>query len=523
MEVSGESPGVTPAPARSILFLEPEPPPRDAVERYFGSRRLPGTASIASRKTRPDLFQDTLDSPRVPYQEWLEKTVSESVEALLPGRCFTDRDESRLMRGVAEMLGQSVEEGLSLEASIPQQMVEDVFLRMVRFLVPEGKISDGRHPYEAFNALCHRVAVLLLHEMDRGGWIGDSFAAITRLIHLAVLSGYVGINLKSTASAASELLNRNLVPIHGEWVDGMVAVQSVPEEDLLMVARRLMALTRLPEGRFGLEFLSAYRREVVDARDPLLLVFLSDDYMESLIDMKRFEVMVLRNPNLKVLFVPRNGRYGNDLAVEDMAAILEEPVLEGFRDLVRQERIHISADGPRAGCLDPRDLSGQFIRDLDRLAQHRRVVLETKGCRNFEMLKGGLPIPWYASFNCNRALSIRTVEVDGPPVFLRIPPGAKAYDGFSRPRVGRSSSYRTAGVRFARMTTRQLFDALHSETYHRLMERSGNEYRLNIALTEWGARWGKTFVEMIEWISDCGSDNTGSGTGTSRQGVRGCQ
>ncbi|MGD9018566.1 MAG: hypothetical protein PVH30_14355, partial [Desulfobacterales bacterium] len=168
---------MTPDPARSILFLEPEPAPQDVVERYFGSRRLPGTAPIASRKTRPDLFQDTLDSPRVPYPEWLEKTVFESMETLLSGRFFSDRDASRLMRGVAEMLEQSVERGVSLEASIPQQMVEDVFLRMVRSLVPHGGVSGGGHPYQAFNALCHRVAVLLLHELDRRGWIRDSSAA----------------------------------------------------------------------------------------------------------------------------------------------------------------------------------------------------------------------------------------------------------------------------------------------------------------------------------------------------------
>ncbi len=517
-----EYPDRKPAPARSILYLEPEPPPRDAVERYFGSRRLPGTVPIASRKNRPDLFQDTLASPRSSYSAWLEKTVSQSTDTLMPGRSLSDKDASRLLRGVKEMLGQPVEEGISLEGSIPQQMVEDVFLRMVRSLVPEGKISDGRHPYEAFNALCHRVAVLLLQEMARGGWIRGSFAAVAKLIHLAVLSGYVGINLKSTASAASELLNRNLVPIPGNWVAGSATVQSVPEENLLGVARRLMALTRLPEGQFGLESLSVYRKEVVNARDPLLLVFVSDDYMESLIDMKRFEVMVLRNPNLMVLFVPRNGRYGNDLAVEDMDAILEEPVLGGFRDLVRQGRIHISADGPRAGCLDPRDLSGRFITTLDRLAENRQVILETKGCRNFEMLKGGLPIPWYASFNCNRALSIRTVGIDGPPVFLRIPPGAMAYDGFSRPRIGRSPSYRTAGVRFARMTTRQLYDVLHSEAYHRLLERSGNEYRLNTALTEWGDRWGKTLVEMMKWIDASGYDDSRPITGGSREGARDC-
>jgi hypothetical protein len=65
------------------------------------------------------------------------------------------------------------------------------------------------------------------------------------------------------------------------------------------------------------------------------------------------------------------------------------------------------------------------------------------------------------------------------------------------------------------MTTRQLFDVLHSEPYHRLVGRSGNEYRLNTALTEWGDRWGKTFVEMVEWISGYGSENAGSVTGAS--------
>lgn len=121
------------------------------------------------QKNRPDLFQDTLASPRSSYSAWLEKTVSQSTDTLMPGRSLSDKDASRLLRGVKEMLGQPVEEGISLEGSIPQQMVEDVFLRMVRSLVPEGKISDGRHPYEAFNALCHRVAVLLLQEMARGG------------------------------------------------------------------------------------------------------------------------------------------------------------------------------------------------------------------------------------------------------------------------------------------------------------------------------------------------------------------
>jgi hypothetical protein len=107
-------------------------------------------------------------------------------------------------------------------------------------------------------------------------------------------------------------------------------------------------------------------------------------------------------------------------------------------------------------------------------------------------------VPWYASFNCNRALSIRTVGVDGPPVFLRIPPGLKAYDGFMAPRIGRSPSYGTAGVRFARMTTRQLCDVLDGETYQRMLARCGDEYELNRRLSAYCEGRGETLPEAVE-------------------------
>jgi len=490
------NPSRPPLPARALLFAEPVPGARSDRERWFGPQRLPGTAPVAARRTRPDLFQDTLEAPSPSYAAWLAHRVAHALESLDTDRVWTAPRLERLLPRVEALMATPVEDGLTLAEALPQQMEEDVFRRLAATLLPAGRRLED-HPYRRFNAVGHRIGMALLAALEgRRCRRGDD--DVPRLILVAVLSGYVGINLKSTASAASELLNRELAPIPPDWLAPGTASEAVPAAAVAAIARNLLDLTRRPSGQFGLESLEAYHREVVEAREPVLLVFFADDYLESLIDMRRFAVMVRRNPRLRVLFVPRHGRYGNDLALEDLPGILAEPALAGFRELAGEGRIRVSPLGPRAGCLDPRDVSARLLAQVDDLGRDRRVIIETKGCRNFEMLRGELPVPWYAAFNCNRALSIRTVGVDGPPVFLRIPPGLRAYDGFARPRIGRSPSYGTAGVRFARMTTCELYRALASPAYGRLRRRWSDEARFHAALTAWSDRRGTTVADVLE-------------------------
>jgi hypothetical protein len=223
--------------------------------------------------------------------------------------------------------------------------------------------------------------------------------------------------------------------------------------------------------------------------------------MESVIDIKRFEVMIAANPQLTVHFIPRSGRYGNDIAFEDMQDLLQEPEFASLHRHIAAGRFIVSPHGPKSGCIDPRFLSRGLIDEIDAFGARKRVIFETKGCRNFEMLHGGLQIPWYAGFNCNRALSIRTVGVDGPPVFLRIPPGLLAYDGFSQAVIGSSPSYPTAQVRFARMTTRQLCAALDSRLYRNLLSRPADELQLNMSLRQLGDCLGMPFSELIDFLA----------------------
>ncbi len=314
--------------------------------------------------------------------------------------------------------------GAALADAIPQQMYEDIFIRMVMLLVDVADSRQEANLYQEFNALCRRIALALIRRMEETGMIGKQVSQIAKIIQVAVLSGYVGINLKSSASAASTLLNRNLIPLNEEWIRSMEAVSAVSEADICAVADRLLAVSGSSAGQFGLQALSAYQAEVVCAPRPTLLVFFCDDTLESVIDIKRFEVMIAANPQLTVHFIPRSGRYGNDIAYEDMQDLLQEPEFASLHRHTAAGRFIVSPHGPKSGCIDPRFLSRGLIDEIDAFGAGKRVIFETKGCRNFEMLHGGLQIPWYAGFNCNRALSIRTVGVDGPPVFVRIPPGS---------------------------------------------------------------------------------------------------
>jgi hypothetical protein len=493
-----------------LLYGDCSPAGPEKIAKWFGPWRVPGTTSIGLRKTRPELFQDTLDSPCESYENWLTRTVSGTLNALLraqgpaSGKRITDGELSAITGMVFNVLELQTPFGVPLNELIPQQMYEDAFVKVLtRLMDPSGRSSQP-HLYREFNALCERIAMALIDRMAERKMSDPVGFDVERMIRISVISGHVGINLKSSASAASVLLNRTLLPLNPLWVRDLAAVREVPYPRLVDVAENLLELAGSPEGIFGLESLACYQEEVAETRDPTLLVFFSDDFLESIIDMKRFELMLSCNPRVNLLFVPRAGRYGNDMAYADILRLLNDHRLERFREHIRLERVHISAHGPRAGCIDPRHINDGLIGEIEALGAARRIILETKGCRNFEMLQGCLPIPWYASFNCNRALSIRTVGVDGYPVFLRIPPELKAYDGFDNPRIGFSPSYPSAGVRFASMTTRDLFRTLRGPAYGRMRSEAGGESAVNSRLTREALGLGITVSEVVERIAGGG-------------------
>jgi hypothetical protein len=488
-----------------LLFAERYRATNEYISRYLGPPRFPGTTSIGHRLTHPEIFQDTLGCEIESYQQWVLRSVEATVSAVLAStegfpadRNLENQNGKRIVEQVLQILDFETHDGKVFADAIPQQMYEDVFLRIINYVLHPGGGGKAPHLYRNFNALSHRLGLTLIRALSEGTQLDD----IDRLIRVSVLAGHIGINLKSSASAASLLLNRDILPLNADWIATSSAVKRVSASDQSRVIARLLEIVDGPDGSFGLSSINDYFREVVDASEPTLIAFFADDYLESILDLKRCEVLLSRNPNLIILFIPRAGRFGNDLSYRDAEEILMSPEFDLLRYIRRTGRFHLSAHGPLAGCVDPRDVSRNLICELDTLGGDCKVIFETKGCRNFEMLRGGLPFPWYCSFNCNRALSIRTVQVDGPPVFLRIPPWLDAYARFAVPKIGRSPSYPNQAVRFAGMTTRDLFSALRTPLYRSWLARCSDEARLNALLAKQCQANQLTVVELIERSED---------------------
>jgi hypothetical protein len=372
--------GVQQAITEALLSQERDIAQIDDVSRYFGPPRFPGTTSIGLRQRDPVVFQDTTESVYETFPDWVERSIRKILDKMegkgfLPaGVVLSGNNGGEIVQKVKRLLELKTSDGVPLCEAIPQQMYEDIFIRMVVLLL-NGEISgETANLYKEFNALCQRIALALIRRMEERGMIGTQVRQFAKIIQLAVLSGYVGINLKSSASAASTLLNRNLVPLKEEWIRSMEAVRGVCEADICAVADRLLAVSENIEGQFGLEALSHYQEEVISTPSPTLLVFFCDDYMESIIDIKRFEVMIGANPQLTVHFVPRSGRYGNDIAYEDLEVILQERTFASLQQHIKAGRFVISPHGPKSGCIDPRFLGRELINEIDTLGAGKRVI-----------------------------------------------------------------------------------------------------------------------------------------------------
>ncbi len=470
---------------RAILSGEDNVAAPDDIGKYFGPPKMPGTAVIGMRLRRPELFQDTIHSNMETYDVWLDRILDQIVKQVIYKDTIsrTSQFNPQLTETVIPRIKGWLEladtHGTLLRDLIPQQMYEDVFIQMVLMITTGNSKPEIPCFYREFNEIGYRLAFSLIQCLDKSGYLKTDSTAIEKLIHIAVLSGYAGINLKSSASAASTLLNRNCIPVDPAWVKDLKCVQAVAPADIEKLALGMMELSEDLQGQYGINAVSRYFEEVVDTAEPTLLAFFSDDYMETIIDLKRFEIMLDRNKFLSVLFIPRKGRYGNDFAHADIYRVMGDTTFKKLVKHYKTGRFYVSNSGPMAGCIDARFISENLIRELNILSFDRKLILETKGCRNFEMLQGHLAAPWYSSFNCNRALSIRTVGVDIHPVFIRIPPGLKAYDGFDNPVIRDAPSGEIRGVRFARMTTKDLCDALKNINYTDLLNKGRNDLAIN--------------------------------------------
>ena len=261
--------GAQQAITQALLCQEQDLAEASDVSRYFGPPRFPGTTSIGYRQRDPLLFADTTESELESFPDWVDRSIRKILLKMqAKGLLAPGAPAEEIIQKAILLLEYQTPPGAALADAIPQQMYEDIFIRMVMLLVAMPDSRQEANLYQELNALCRRIALALIRQMEGTGMIGMQVSQIAKIIQVAVLSGYVGINLKSSASAASTLLNRNLIPLKEEWIRSMDAVGAVSAADICAVADRLLAVSESSAGQFGLQALPAYQAEVVCAPRP---------------------------------------------------------------------------------------------------------------------------------------------------------------------------------------------------------------------------------------------------------------
>ena len=154
-----------------------------------------------------------------------------------------------------------------------------------------------------------------------------------------------------------------------------------------------------------------------------------DDLGETVFDLFRIQAEMSYNAGLRVVFVPRNGRFHNDCGVDDVDPLLEHRCFSVLRHYRERGRFVVNANGPRNGAIEGPKMNQRLVDEILESA----TVLFVKGSRSYEMIATGIRWPTFAGQTVSREFSESVTGASaaaGVPI-LRFLHGFPDYWGFT--------------------------------------------------------------------------------------------
>ncbi|HPS37346.1 MAG TPA: response regulator, partial [Candidatus Omnitrophota bacterium] len=366
---------------------------------------------------------------------------------------------------------------------IPAQIYQDVFTRAMSKLTSHHTYNS---PYsdKDFNEKIGKVIETILPRMEN--------LSIEQLFRYSIAAGALGLDLKSSSSAASITNTTNIIPY---YVPG--------ESDRARSERILRVLGEKAARPLAIDFWPDFEAQFIKSKTPKTLVVFHDDYGEAQLDLLFILKMLQENPLLKVISVPRHAvagwiRVGND--AHDMDFInkfLTMPSLAPLSRIMAEEgRYQISRSGPLWGAVNGRE----FSEEVADLVLNSDAIL-VQGARSYETLQGINKTAYFAFMVC-REFSESVTGVDaftGDSVFIKQNPGLLSFQGF-RERHTRSIPLAGPGRRgwAASMTATEYARAVRSPAYPKIVGRfRGDELAADHWIKQEASKSGKTIAQFI--------------------------
>ena len=383
--------GVERRAADLIIQNEPDPASRSTLQHLFMPYHQNGTFSIGVRRaptTPPFLRGESGD-----LATWVKTVARSDLVRMLYAQALPPHFESHRIDHIAAVVSDAFHYSGSagrLYDQIPNQNYIDYVRRAIGLYV----YHDANFEFDTegnYNEFVTEVVLSIIQRHQQSQLAAPPTLPMLRtLMVYSLLAGVIGLDMKCSHCAASLLTADNAAASQGDTVPGRVG--GIYQWLLMKATDPRLFCNEL----FAWD---AYRTQVLSR--PCTVYVFPDDLGETVFDLFRLQAEMTYNPRLRVVFVPRNGRFHNDCALEDVSTMLEHGCFGPLRRLRDQGRFVVNANGSKNGAVEGpkmnRHLVDAILDDAD--------VLFFKGSRSYEMVATGVRISTFSGQTVSREFS----------------------------------------------------------------------------------------------------------------------
>lgn len=407
---------------------------RASLEQIYSivpSDYYPGLFQMSERKDEPAFL---LEENKVPFKKWLSQKFSKEVVQLCQNKLLNEKikniGDERLVSYCIEILEFKNKYNNYFVDLIINQEYSDMFRRIIMFLIMGSPFYIYNNQL-SFNTLGKKIAPLILKRTE-------DYCLKDRLFQ-SIASGMIGMDIKErNISTAPISLKSNLE------LDGQSVVKITEELD-----KYIHSIDKI-----GIDCFEQYYDEVI-CGEYLNIAWFTDDYIESIFELKFIEEQLYINETLSFTLIPRYDSYSNDASYNDIKEMLELDELQKLKKYFKNGRFKICRNGMDLSTIDFYRMSSELysiVKEAD--------ICVISGARAFEMTQGLKKVVYYTGIAVCKAYTESITGFSrnsGKLVFLRQGAGERSFKGF-RDRAWRKIKDGNEIINVAKITAKEYYE-----------------------------------------------------------------
>ncbi|OQX80158.1 MAG: hypothetical protein B6D56_05650 [Candidatus Omnitrophica bacterium 4484_70.1] len=372
---------------------------QEELHSLFSPSHIWGVYLFKEREEMPEI----LDEEERDYYKWVRNRIEKylnSIEGI--GFSFSKKEKEEIISCVFEIYKFKLKEGKEIKEIISNnEWNREVTSRIIN-LILKGNPDDSFYVFKEFNEYGRKLALKVIRD------VGIKVKDIKSLMKLSVAVGIAGLKVK-----------REMAIIGDYGKDRDEYVYDIKEEGKML--RKKM------REEFKIDFWENFEKEIIENERGITLVWITDDYIESIIDLYFIQRILTINKKLKVALIPRKGRWENDFNYEDAKEMIGEKVFEELKKYCIEGRFRVVKEGIVGEGLSDKNISKEAFETIK-----KGDYLFVKGAEGFERLAGMNKIVYFA-FVVSGSYSESTTGLSSkrkPMVFIRQSPGEQIFEDF---------------------------------------------------------------------------------------------